>query len=126
MPLLVFILGEWEIKTNDGEVCRTPEHRLIRSLLSLKLQHGMRRFAIENTTGKCVPVAGIIESMLQKHRLNIDGLYPELFSEERAEAIKRLNDYLEIVWRIYKRKEGIADDDSVAQAMDHSFSEDEE
>ena len=104
----------------------TPEHHLIGLLLSLKLQHGMRRFPIEDTMGKCAPVAGIIESMPQHHRPNINSLYPDLSPEERAEAIRRLKQYLKIVHRIYKRKEGIRDDDPFAQATDYFFFEDGE
>jgi hypothetical protein len=64
--------------------------------------------------------------MVDKPKVTIQDLYPELSPEEQEEAHRQLQAYLKVVWRIYKRQHNIPDDDPFSKTMDHFFSEDDE
>lgn len=44
-------------------------------------------------------------------QVDLEGLYPELTEEERAEAARRLTRYVEVVRKIYKRVNRLTDFD---------------
>lgn len=44
-------------------------------------------------------------------QVDLEGLYPELTEEERAEAARRLTRYVEVVRKIYERVNGLTGPD---------------
>ena len=53
--------------------------------------------------------------MSEKHGPTIQNLYPELPPEEQKEARKRLDAYLKLIQRIYERKQGRVDGDTLSE-----------